>query len=147
MGLTYEELHMFGKLRKVEKLGPVSMFDNLYFKRFYDNPEVLAAKVKHFFRTYSQNRHKVTTLPPSLHYDPENCDDNRFDMRPHLYKTDWSYQFKIIDERVEDILGHEEELIEAEKELLLTQKKNSKLKPTISQIDYEISQIQEIKHL
>jgi len=29
MGMTYKELNEFGKLRKVEKMGPVSMFVKL----------------------------------------------------------------------------------------------------------------------
>lgn len=29
MGLTYTELALFGKLRKIDKLGPVSMFDKV----------------------------------------------------------------------------------------------------------------------
>jgi NAD+ synthase (glutamine-hydrolysing) len=29
MGMTYDELGVYGKLRKVEKLGPVSMFKKL----------------------------------------------------------------------------------------------------------------------
>lgn len=46
----------------------------------------------------------MTVITPSFHYDTECCDDNRFDMRPIIYATDWSYQFQIIDERVKDIL-------------------------------------------
>ena len=76
------------------------MFDRVYYKKMYTDVNELALKIKRFFMHYSANRHKVTTLPPTFHFDPEGCDDNRFDMRPHLYATDWSYQFKIIDERV-----------------------------------------------
>jgi len=35
------------------------------------------------------NRHKMTVITPSFYYDPECCDDNRFDMRPVMYATDW----------------------------------------------------------
>lgn len=35
MGLTYAELCIFGKLRKTERLGPVSMFDRMYYKEVY----------------------------------------------------------------------------------------------------------------
>ena len=69
------------------------MFDRMYYKEIYPDVEVLGDKIKKFFSCYSANRHKVTTLPPSFYYDPESCDDNRFDMRPWLYATDWSYQF------------------------------------------------------
>lgn len=69
------------------------MFDRMYYKEIYSDVEVLADKIKKFFTFYGNNRHKTTTLPPSFYYDPESCDDNRFDMRPWLYATDWSYQF------------------------------------------------------
>ena len=97
MGLTYAELCIFGRLRKVERLGPVSMFDRMVYKETYNDIEQLALKIKRFFIHYGNNRHKVTTLPPSFFYDPESCDDNRYDMRPWFYATDWSYQFDIID--------------------------------------------------
>lgn len=47
----------------------------------------------------------MTTLTPSFHYNPEGCDDNRLDMRPFMYDTDWSYQFEAIDHRVEELLA------------------------------------------
>ena len=87
------------------------MFDRVHYKKMYKDIRTLALKIKIFFRYYSANRHKVTTLPPTFHYEPEGCDDNRFDMRPHLYATDWSYQFKIIDERVQEIFKKESSII------------------------------------
>ena len=87
------------------------MFDRVQYKKMYKDVRTLAFRIKSFFRYYSANRHKVTTLPPTFHYEPEGCDDNRFDMRPHLYATDWSYQFKIIDERVQEILKKESSII------------------------------------
>jgi NAD+ synthase (glutamine-hydrolysing) len=51
------------------------------------------------------NRHKMTIITPSFYYDPESCDDNRYDMRPVMYATNWEYQFRVIDERVRQILG------------------------------------------
>ena len=78
------------------------MFDKVYSMYLY-KPNDLAEKIKRFFHFYSINRHKMTTVTPSFHYDPESCDDNRYDMRPIIYATDWSYQFKIIDERIKDI--------------------------------------------
>lgn len=58
MGMTYEELKYYGYLRKVEKMGPVSMFKKLIVLWKEQSPEVIAKKVKHFFRTYASNRHK-----------------------------------------------------------------------------------------
>lgn len=79
------------------------MFDRMYFKQVYESVDELALKIKRFFTFYGINRHKCSILPPSFHFDPESCDDNRYDMRPFFYATDWSYQFQIIDERVKEI--------------------------------------------
>lgn len=46
----------------------------------------------------------MTIITPAFYYDPETCDDNRYDMRPIMYATNWEYQFKIIEERVRQIL-------------------------------------------
>lgn len=60
----------------------------------------VAAKVKHFFRMYSINRHKMTTVTPSYHAENYSPDDNRFDLRPFLYNTWWDWQFRCIDDEV-----------------------------------------------
>jgi len=78
------------------------MFDRMVYKDTYEDIEELATKIKRFFTHYAVNRHKASTLPPTYYYDPESCDHNRYDMRPFMYATDWSYQFEIIDERVKE---------------------------------------------
>lgn len=60
----------------------------------------VATKVKHFFRMYSINRHKMTTVTPSYHAENYSPDDNRFDLRPFLYNTQWAWQFRCIDDEV-----------------------------------------------
>lgn len=62
----------------------------------------MAQKVKHFFWMYSVNRHKMTTLTPAYHAESYGPDDNRFDLRPFLYNTRWSWQFRSIDNQVSD---------------------------------------------
>jgi len=42
MGLTYAELCIFGRLRKIERLGPVSMFDRMVYKNSYGDVEEMA---------------------------------------------------------------------------------------------------------
>lgn len=87
MGMTYEELSVFGRLRKQEKCGPYSMFTKLVAewgstlsplqvrRAYFDYngwmlsiqfPQI-AEKVKLFFFEYARNRHKMTTLTPSYH--------------------------------------------------------------------------------
>ncbi|KAL6897338.1 hypothetical protein ACP4OV_007034 [Aristida adscensionis] len=104
MGMTYEELSIYGRLRKIFRCGPVSMFQNLchrWCSRL--SPSEVADKVKHFFKYYAINRHKMTVLTPSYHAESYSPDDNRFDLRQFLYNTRWSYQFRKINELVQEM--------------------------------------------
>ncbi|KAG8100077.1 hypothetical protein GUJ93_ZPchr0013g34787 [Zizania palustris] len=104
MGMTYEELSIYGRLRKIFRCGPVSMFQNLCHRwcgRL--SPSEVAEKVKHFFKYYAINRHKMTVLTPSYHAESYSPEDNRFDLRQFLYNTRWPYQFRKIDELVQEM--------------------------------------------
>ncbi|KAF9086419.1 glutamine-dependent NAD(+) synthetase [Mortierella sp. GBA35] len=111
MGMTYDELTEFGRLRKVYKCGPYSMFTKLVHL-WSDKLEVaeIAVKVKRFFFYYSINRHKMTTLTPAYHAESYSPDDNRFDLRPFLYNASWSWQFEKIDRTVQVLEKEQEEL-------------------------------------
>ncbi|THH05396.1 hypothetical protein EW145_g4824 [Phellinidium pouzarii] len=87
MGMTYDELSVFGRLRKVEKCGPYSTFTKLVHEW-----------VKLFFFEYARNRHKMTTITPAYHAESYSPDDNRFDLRPFLYPSRFPFQFKKIDD-------------------------------------------------
>ena len=93
--MSYNELSVYGRLRKVEKCGPYSMYGKLLIEwgtRFSPvevrslsstargrHPHLspvelepvlmqqVAKKVKHFWYYYAVNRHKMTTLTPSVH--------------------------------------------------------------------------------
>ena len=99
MGMTYDELSIFGRLRKVDKCGPYSMFTKLVGEWGTTlSPLQIAEKVKFFFTHHTRNRHKMTTLTPSYHAESYSPDDNRFDLRPFLYP--WlGWQYKKIDAR------------------------------------------------
>ena len=99
MGMSYEELGIFGRLRKIGRCGPLSMFHAL-LPKWGDrlNPAQIAEKVKFFFRMYSINRHKMTTITPAYHAESYSPDDNRFDLRQFLYNTRWPWQFAAVDE-------------------------------------------------
>lgn len=117
MGMTYDELTTFGRLRKVHKLGPYGVFQRLSHEWSKERiprvpgdvddaprlePRAIAEKVKRFFHYYAVNRHKMTTLTPSLHCNDYSTDDNRFDMRPFLYPPSFgSWAFEKIDREVE----------------------------------------------
>ncbi|KAI9307602.1 hypothetical protein BJ944DRAFT_237726 [Cunninghamella echinulata] len=99
MGMTYDELTQFGRLRKVERCGPYAMFSKLVHEWGEAlKPSEVAAKVKRFFFYYSINRHKMTTMTPAYHAEAYSPDDNRFDLRPFLYNASWKWQFNRIDQ-------------------------------------------------
>ena len=97
MGMSYADLGIYGRLRKIERCGPVSMFLKLLQAWPDLTPATIAAKVKLFFRFYSINRHKMTTLTPAYHAEQYSPDDNRFDLRQFLYPVAWPRQFATID--------------------------------------------------
>jgi NAD+ synthase (glutamine-hydrolysing) len=97
MGMTYDELGDFGRLRKLSRCGPVTMYRKLVLIWQNLAPAVVAEKVKHFFYYYSINRHKMCTITPSYHAEAYNPDDNRFDLRQFLYNSKWDRQFSVID--------------------------------------------------
>jgi NAD+ synthase (glutamine-hydrolysing) len=101
MGMTYEELGWFGKLRKISRCGPVSMYRKLCVYWNHLEPSQVAAKVKKFFFYYSVNRHKMCTITPAYHAEGYSPDDNRFDLRQFLYNVQWTRQFRVIDSLVE----------------------------------------------
>jgi NAD+ synthase (glutamine-hydrolysing) len=94
MGMTYAELSIFGRLRKVSKCGPWSMYEKLlHLWSDHLTPREIYEKTRRFFYFYSINRHKMTTLTPSYHAEAYGTDDNRFDLRPFLYPSfTWPYR-------------------------------------------------------
>ncbi|KAF8504123.1 hypothetical protein JB92DRAFT_2968916, partial [Gautieria morchelliformis] len=99
MGMTYDELSIFGRIRKIEKCGPYSMFTKLVHEwGSFLSPTQIAEKVKYFFFEHARNRHKMTTLTPAYHAESYSPDDNRYDLRPFLYPSRFPFQFRKIDE-------------------------------------------------
>ncbi|KAF5197498.1 Glutamine-dependent NAD(+) synthetase, partial [Thalictrum thalictroides] len=112
MGMTYEELSVYGRLRKIFRCGPVSMFQNLCYKWGGKlTPSEIADKVKHFFKYYSINRHKMTVITSSYHAESYSPEDNRFDLRQFLYNARWPYQFRKIDQLVSECNGDKVSLV------------------------------------
>lgn len=105
MGMTYEELSLFGRLRKVNKCGPEAMFVKLYHEwsqpPYNYTPEVIAEKVKKFWFFYAINRHKMTTMTPAYHAEQYSPDDNRFDLRPFLINP----RFPVASKNIDDIVA------------------------------------------
>ena len=100
--LTYEEIAHLAKLRTIDHCGPVYMFRRL-LSEWPIPPEKIANKVKKFFILYGRNRHKMTVITPSVHIEDQSVDDNRYDLRPFLYNTKWTAQFRMIDEILETL--------------------------------------------
>ncbi|KAH6705259.1 hypothetical protein BKA61DRAFT_680013 [Leptodontidium sp. MPI-SDFR-AT-0119] len=96
---TYNELSVYGRLRKINKLGAYSMFEKLlHVWRNRLSPQQIYEKVRFFSWNYAINRHKMTTITPAYHMEAYGCDDNRFDQlkstdfRPFLYPSfAWAY--------------------------------------------------------
>ncbi|XP_050227068.1 glutamine-dependent NAD(+) synthetase-like [Mercurialis annua] len=102
--ITSEEISVYAKSRRNSRCGPVSMFKTLCQKWSSTlSPSEVADKVKNLFKCYSINRHKMSVLTPFCHAESYSPDDNRCDLRQILYNTRWSYQFRKIDEIVEEI--------------------------------------------
>ncbi|PFH35638.1 putative glutamine-dependent NAD(+) synthetase protein [Besnoitia besnoiti] len=100
MGMTYEELGWFGRLRKISRCGPLSMLKHLLGAwRDRCSPATINEKVQFFFRQYARNRHKMCTITPAMHVESHNPDDNRFDLRPFLYPS-FSRQFAAMNRLV-----------------------------------------------
>lgn len=94
ISMTYAELSVYGRLRKVMKCGPYSMYQKLLHE-WGDrlSPREIYEKTRAFFYYYSINRHKMTVLTPSYHAEQYSPDDNRFDLRPFLYPSfSWPYK-------------------------------------------------------
>jgi NAD+ synthase (glutamine-hydrolysing) len=104
MGMSYDELSVFGRLRKESRCGPFSMYMVLKTQWAVERGlscDEVAKKVKRFFTFYAINRHKMTTVTPSYHAENYSPDDNRFDLRPFLYRVDFKCQFDAIDADVQ----------------------------------------------
>jgi NAD+ synthase (glutamine-hydrolysing) len=98
MGITYEELSIMGQLRKDYKCGPYSMYNRLKLIWKERSSDEIVERVKLFFKRYSVNRHKMTTITPSLFVESYSNDDNRYDLRQFLYNSSWTFQFNKIDQ-------------------------------------------------
>jgi predicted amidohydrolase/NH3-dependent NAD+ synthetase len=118
--MTYEDLRIFGELRKRDKLGPLGIFQKMcemyYGKYIYDintqaktktlvpaTPAVILKKVKTFFRLYGTHRNKMTILTPSIHATNYSPDDNRFDHRPYLVPIFFDRQMEEIQKLADAI--------------------------------------------
>ena len=114
MGMTYDELSRFGRLRKVDKCGPYSMFIKLFHEwsqpPYNYTPEKVAEKVKKFWFFYAVNRHKMTTMTPAYHAEQYSPEDNRFDLRPFLINPSFPWQSRKIDETIKHINRRNKEL-------------------------------------
>ncbi|KAF5654880.1 NAD+ synthase (glutamine-hydrolyzing) [Fusarium heterosporum] len=107
MGMTYDELSRFGRLRKESKLGPYGMFLRLVEEWGGEgklSPREVATKVKRFYHFHYINRHKQAVATPGVHVEDYSPDDHRFDLRPLVYPPAFQgWSFQKIDKRVEAI--------------------------------------------
>ena len=85
MKCTYNELSTFGQLRKIEKLGPYSMFQRLRAGEWsHLTPRAVFERVRFLWTQFGISRHKQEVLTPALHAETYSPDSNRFDLLPFL---------------------------------------------------------------
>lgn len=90
MGLTYAQLAQFGLWRCRDRAGPHSLLAHLRESAPPGDSAAASVLVQRFLQRYAANRHKATSLPPTLHATPGSPDDNRHDLRPILYPRSWA---------------------------------------------------------
>ena len=120
MGCTYDELGAFGKLRKVDRLGPYSMWRfllrsggvgqasswvNLSSRALYE-------RVRFLWHFFNLARHKQEILTPSLHAETYSPDSNRYDLLPFL-RPRMEFQWRKIEDAVERL--EQQEKVKKEK--------------------------------
>ncbi|KAI4238242.1 MAG: hypothetical protein L6R40_005782 [Gallowayella cf. fulva] len=92
MGCTYNELGLFGRLRKINKLGPWSMWIRLCKEWPNRSPTEVYRKTRFLWHYFGINRHKQEVLTPSLHAETYSPDSNRYDLLPFLRPPlTWAY--------------------------------------------------------
>lgn len=69
IGMSYNDLSVFGIYRRVEKLGPWSCYLRLLsvWQDRNMTPKQIAEKTMRFYRFYALNRHKAVVITPSIH--------------------------------------------------------------------------------
>ncbi|OBT85228.1 hypothetical protein VE02_05187 [Pseudogymnoascus sp. 03VT05] len=87
-GMTYNELSVYGRMRKIDKLGVYGMSEKLLHV-WGDklSPQQIYEKVRFFSWNCAINRHKMTTVTPAYHMEAYGVDDNRVDMNTCCFET------------------------------------------------------------
>jgi len=91
IGLSYDQVAVIGELRS-SGYGLLSIFKKLKNHKLFKkdgkkNDKYLYDKLEQFYaKRYTLNRHKAVIITPCVHLLP-SPDDNRFDLRPFLYRT------------------------------------------------------------
>ena len=91
IGLSYDQVAVIGELRS-SGYGLLSIFKKLKNHKLFKkdgkkDDKYLYDKIEQFYaKRYTLNRHKAVIITPCVHLLP-SPDDNRFDLRPFLYRT------------------------------------------------------------
>ena len=100
MGCTYNELSIWGRLRKIEKLGPYSMFQRLRVgERSQLTPRVVYERIRSLWTQFGLSRHKQEIMTPALFAETYSPDSNRFDLLPFL-RPRLTWQYNKIEESI-----------------------------------------------
>ena len=97
-----DELISMGKMRQQHNCGPLSMFRRLC-SEWSLPPHLIAEKVKTFFILYGKNKHKISSMTPSINTQQLVDIDSVRPDRLILYNISWKAQFDAIDRDLQDI--------------------------------------------
>lgn len=96
IGLTFKQIDIFADARMNKNCSVVYFFKAVE-GLFPDIPkEKLIEKISTFFVKYARNRHKVETLPNTVHLTSKNCSSKRFDLRPIIYQDQYRYELDML---------------------------------------------------
>ena len=96
IGLTFREIDIFADAR-MNKNCSVVYFYKAVEALFPEMPkEKLIDKIAIFFVRYARNRHKVETLPNTVHLTSKSCSSKRFDLRPIIYQDQYKYELEML---------------------------------------------------
>lgn len=100
LGVSYQQISIFNRLRKSKNMGMVSSFKFLLENEIWAEEltcQEILNNFKNFYNRYRVNRHKAPILTPCIHLSNNSCTNARYDVRPYLYETRFQKEYREID--------------------------------------------------
>ena len=100
IGLNFKELDIFAEARILRNCSVVSFYKTVESLLPELDKKTLLEKISIFFKRYALNRHKVETLPTTLHLTSKSCSSKRFDLRPIVYEDKFEYELAMLSQLI-----------------------------------------------